>query len=483
MGDSTPVIVWLRRDLRLADNRALHRAATSGRPVIPVYILWAASRERRNPGAASRWWLHHSLAALREDLERLGVPLLLRKGRPRDELMRLAAETGARAILCNRHYEPRWRAEEREIRQAAEREGIAFERFDGSMLHDPDAITGKSGRPLKVFSAFWRACLARDAPPFPVPFPAALVRFGSPIEGDALEDWNLLPNGFDWSGGLRDSWSPGERGATERLEAFLDEAMELYATARDLPYREGTSRLSAHLHFGEISACRIWHAVRDRMDRAGGRLDSGGAGFLRELGWREFNMHLLGQFPDIHERPIRREFEHFPWLSDATALDAWRKGKTGYPIVDAGMRELWQTGWMHNRVRMIAASFLVKDLMIPWRKGEEWFWDTLVDADLANNAGNWQWVAGCGADAAPYFRIFNPVLQARKFDPDGEYIRKWVPEIARLPDSQIHAPWEASEAVRAAAGIRLGETYPAPVVRHDRARARALEAFKSLGQR
>ncbi len=408
------------------------------------------------------------------------MALLLRRGPSVDVLLRLAAETGARTIVCNRHYESYWDDIECKLAEAAERAGVAFKRLPGSLLFDPDRLAAFTGRRYKVFTPFWRACLKSDEPPQPMAPPDHMHGTRNPPRGDDLADWALLPTGVDWTPGLQKAWQPGEPGGRERLAAFLDEALPDYRDGRDYPGREATSRLSPHLHFGEISVRQAWHAVRDRMAWSGGVMDGAGETFLRELGWRDFNMNLLIQFPDMHAVPIRREFDRFPWREDHGALSAWQRGRTGCPIVDAGMRELWETGWMHNRVRMIAASYLVKNLLLPWWKGEAWFWDTLVDADSASNAGNWQWVAGCGADAAPYFRIFNPVLQSRKFDSGGDYLRRWVPEIGGLPDSNIHAPWEAAEAVRAQAGISPGDTYAKPTIDLGLTRTRALAAFKTL---
>jgi deoxyribodipyrimidine photo-lyase len=305
-----------------------------------------------------------------------------------------------------------------------------------------------------------------------------LTPWDGTVASEPLVALDLRPRAPDWAGGLRAAWEPGEAAARDRLSAFLGGAAARYRGDRDRPGVIGTSRLSPYLHFGEIGPRTVWLATRTAM--AAGLPEAEGLGFLRELGWREFSAHLLWQFPTLPDQPLRAEFAAFPWAGDRALLRAWERGRTGYPVVDAGLRELWTTGWMHNRVRMIVASFLVKDLLVPWQDGERWFWDTLVDADLASNAASWQWVAGCGADAAPYFRVFNPVLQGLKFDPDGAYVRRWVPELAGLPDARLHAPWEASPAELAAAGVRLGCDYPAPIVDHKAARQRALDAYAAL---
>ncbi len=474
MSSRDPVIHWFRRDLRLADNPALKAAVDTGRPVIPLYVF----DERASLGGASRWWLHHSLASLQASLEDAGSMLVLRKGRIEDVLDELIEETGATAVHWTRGYEPDDAEAEPALAKALEERGVACKRFGGVLLYEPEDVANKSGEPYRVFTPFWKACLARPEPEPTVAAPDTLRAPTSAPASDDLASWRLLPTRPDWAGGLRETWTPGEAGAQERLRAFLDGPIADYASQRDRPDIEGTSRLSPHLHFGEIGPrqCRHEAAAADRV----GNEAKGADAFLRELGWREFSYHLLHHWPDLPEAPFRPEFADFPWRDDADQLSAWQKGRTGYPIVDAGLRELWHTGWMHNRVRMIAASFLVKDLLLPWQDGAAWFWDTLVDADLANNSASWQWVAGCGADAAPYFRVFNPVLQGKKFDPDGAYVRRWVPELAALPTEHIHAPWEASDDVLADADVRLGETYPNPIVDHAEARNEALEALETI---
>jgi deoxyribodipyrimidine photo-lyase len=473
MSATAPVVVWFRQDLRLADNPALIAAAQSGAPVVPLYILDDAGHGAWAPGGASRWWLHHALEALGGALARLGSPLVLRRGEAAAVLDAVIAETGATRVLWNRCYEPALRARDEAIKSALSARGITARSTNAALLFEPWTIATQSGQQFKVYSPFARACRAAEAPPLPVAAPAELRAPAAAVASDALESWRLLPRAPDWAGGLRALWQPGEEGAQRRLARFLAEAVEGYKQERNRPDLEATSRLSPHLHFGEISPRQLWHAA---MARSGPGADH----FASELLWREFAYHLLHHFPDLPERNWRPEFDAFPWNESHDGLAAWQRGRTGYPIVDAGMRELWQTGWMHNRVRMIAGSFLVKDLMLPWQLGEAWFWDTLVDADLANNAASWQWVAGCGADAAPYFRVFNPVLQGEKFDPEGTYVRRFVPELARLPSRFIHRPWEADAVTLRAAGVVLGGNYPQPIVDHGEARVRALAAFAKL---
>ena len=480
MTEGAPTILWLRHDLRLLDNPALTAAAQRKRPILPVYILDDETPGEWRIGGAGRWWLHHSLTSLATSFGSIGLPLILRRGLASDVIANLIDETGADAVFWNRSYEPYTIARDTALKQSLTARGLAVASFNAALLHEPWTVNTKQGQPYKVFTPFWRA-LRQQPPPAPLPVPqmpsapAVLPRTGE------LSEWSLLPTRPDWSSGLRASWTPGETGAQQRLAAFLADGLEQYRSDRDRPDRPAISRLSPHLHWGEVSPRQIWHAAHMFLhgDR-GATHDDATEAFLRQLGWREFAHHLLFHWPDLPSRSWRSRFDALPWRSDPAALRAWQKGMTGYPTIDAGMRELWHTGWMHNRVRMIAASFLVKDLMIPWQTGEAWFWDTLVDADLAQNAFNWQWVAGSGADAAPYFRIFNPVLQGQKFDPHGDYVRRWVPELARLPNNFLQHPWTAPPDILASAGVALGRDYPRPLVQHDAARERALVAFKSL---
>ena len=461
-------LVWFRNDLRLADNPALHAAAASGEPLLLLYIL------DEQAGAASRWWLHHSLTALAGGIAARGGALTLRRGDAVEIITGLARAHGLGAVHCARAYEPHWRETDRALDAALRPLGCGLHRHHSTALFPPERILSKAGRPFSVFTPFAKACREAGVPAPALPAPARLD--GARAESEALAEWRLLPSAPDWAGGLRAAWTPGEAGAWARLRAFLAGPVDDYAAARDAPGRPGTSRLSPHAHFGEISPWALWHRARTAGDGQGVRV------FLKELLWREFSLNLLWHHPDLRTRPIRAEFAAFPWVEAPAALAAWRRGRTGIPIVDAGMRELWQTGWMHNRARMICASYLVKHLLIPWQAGEAWFWDTLCDADWAANGASWQWVAGCGADAAPYFRVFNPVLQGRKFDPDGAYVRRFVPELARLPDAYLHAPWEAPEAALEAAGLRLGRDYPPPLVTPEAGRRAALAAYAGLGR-
>lgn len=439
-----------------------------------VYILDEDSPGIRPLGGAAKWWLHHSLAALSADLESKGSRLLLRRGAASAELRGLAEETDAGSILWNRRYGLAERTVDAGIKEWAAGQGITATSFQANLLFEPWTVRTGTGGPYKVFTPFWRSCLAGAEPRMPADAPQRLPQpahdaSGSLPVSDSLDSWGLLPRRPDWSTGLAETWTPGERGAGLRLEDFLDGPVEEYGTGRDLPGVEGTSRLSPHLRFGEISPFRVWQALRQRYPR-NAPADVGI--FRSELGWREFCWHLLYENPGLATDNYRREFDRFAWQTPSDAeLTAWHQGRTGYPLVDAGMRQLWQTGWMHNRVRMAAASFLVKNLLADWRLGEAWFWDTLVDADAASNPANWQWVAGSGADASPYFRIFNPVTQSKKFDSRGRYLRRFIPELADLDDKAVHEPWKDSTAA---------DAYPAPLVGLQESRARALDAYQQL---
>lgn len=480
-------IVWFRQDLRLEDQPALLAAVARGGPVVPLYVHAPEEEGDWPPGGASRFWLHHSLAALDGDLKHLGSRLLLRRGPSLPALLDVARRTGADAVHCCRRSEPMARVRDGMLRAAIEAAGIEVLVFGAHLLYEPEIVRTRGGAPFKVFTPFWNACRALGDPPAPRPAPARLEAPAAWPASEPLTALGLLPQP-DWAEGMRFAWRPGEGGARHRLAEFLREGLDDYPERRDHPAQPGTSRLSPHLHFGEIGPRQVLHVLREkeraarpgRAGVAGPGLRGAAAAWLREIGWREFAHHLLHHFPETPERPLRGEFARFPWRRDPRRLAAWRRGSTGFPIVDAGMRELWKTGWMHNRVRMIAASFLVKDLLITWQEGAAWFWDTLVDADLANNTLNWQWAAGCGADAAPYFRIFNPVLQGRRFDPGGDYVARWIPELAKLPPAHRHAPWLAPGRTLEEAGIVLDEDYPLPIVDHASARDAALAAFATI---
>ena len=473
---SDTAIVWYRNDLRTGDNAAL-LAASRHRAVVPVFIHQPVT-PARPLGGARNWWLHHSLARLGEQLERLGAPLLLLTGDPEEMIPRLVQSTGASAVYCNRRYDPAFQDADAALKHQLQSDSIVAESFAGQLLHEPTRLRTGSGGFYKVFSPFWRAIESDLDNRPPVPAPQTLAPLFPAPASENLDDWKLLPTGPDWAGGLARTWLPGEEGARERLAEFLDERLPDYAERRDVPGVAATSGLSPHLAHGEITPAQILEALK-HSDTEASAADR--TVFRKEIGWREFSWHLLANRPDLANSNYSSKFDNFPWIAPSDqALSAWRKGMSGYPIVDAGMRQLWQTGWMHNRVRMVTASFLTKHLMIDWRQGESWFWDTLVDADPASNAASWQWVAGSGADAAPYFRIFNPVLQGEKFDPEGDYVRRFVPELAQMPNRYLHKPWAASDDVLAKAGVRLGETYPEPVVDHQTARNRALAAYQQI---
>ena len=475
MAKPAAAIVWFRQDLRLADNPALHEAASEGRPVLPLYILDHENADDWKMGAASRWWLHHSLSRLNQSLQ---GRMLFSRGDAKKVLPALVKETGADSVFWNRCYEP-WRiARDTAIKDDLQRNSIAVRSFNGSVLFEPPNTNKPDGTPYRVFTPFYRkGCLENGIPPRrPLAAPDKIALFDS-ANGKSLEDLDLVPD-IPWYEGMAKEWTPGEDGAAERLSEFLSDGLEHYDEGRNRPDKRYVSRLSPHLHFGELSPNQAWFAVQDRFSKKA--LTPDADRFLSELGWREFSYNLLYNQPTLPTDNLQQKFDRFPWRDDEVALGRWQRGQTGYPIVDAGMRELWQTGYMHNRVRMIVGSFLVKNLMLHWLHGARWFWDTLVDADLANNSASWQWIAGCGADAAPFFRIFNPVTQGKKFDPQGDYVRRFIPEISAIPDKYVHNPWEASAEILSEAGVRLGHDYPEPIVELKTSRERALGAFKSL---
>lgn len=471
-------IVWFRQDLRLRDNPALVEAIKQGGAVIPLYIWGPGEEGEWGPGGASRVWLHQSLQSLDMSLRSMGPALVLRRGEPVQQLLSVIRETGATAVYWNRRYEPHAIRVDQQVKTKLRANGIQAESFCASLLFEPWDARTRQGTPFKVFTPFWKACLAAPDPPLPLAVPRTMPALEHHPQTLSLEELRLEPQ-MKWVEGILSAWSFGEEAAQQAMHRFLKSGIAGYSKERERPDRVGSSRLSPYLHHGELSPRTVWHRVSRWGEKHPDVRESADA-YLRELIWREFAYHLLFHFPETVRLPLRSEFSRFPWKGDPNRLVAWQKGRTGYPLVDAGMRELWATGWMHNRVRMIVASFLTKDLLINWREGARWFWDTLVDADLANNTFGWQWTAGCGADAAPFFRIFNPSSQGQRFDPEGRYVRRWVPELGKLPDKWIHRPWEAPASVLKEAGVTLGKDYPKPLVDHQTARAEALEAYREL---
>ncbi|HET9031787.1 MAG TPA: deoxyribodipyrimidine photo-lyase [Dokdonella sp.] len=469
----TSALIWFRRDLRLADNPALTAALESHDRVVPVYIHAADEESPWVPGAASRWWLHHSLKALDADLCKRGSQLRIACGPTLQTLQRLVKESAATAVYWNRLYEPTITARDKQIKQSLIDTGIDARSFKANLLFEPWEIRSGQERPYRVFTPFWRKARSQLQVRPPLPAPDTLDSPGND-QGLSVDDLELLPS-IGWDSQFHDVWKPGEGGASEAFEDFIESGLPEYASDRDRPDRQGTSRLSAHLHFGEISPMQIAWALEERVQQAGDSARTAGAeSFLREIGWREFSQHLLFNFPHMPERNLNPRFDEFHWAAeDRAAIRRWQQGRTGIPIIDAGMRELWATGTLHNRVRMLAASFLTKNLRQHWHHGQRWFWDTLVDADLANNAQGWQWTAGCGVDASPYFRIFNPVTQGEKFDPLGNYVRRWVAELDTVSTALIHHPWTDPDVLQATG-------YPAPMVDLSASRTTALQAYQDL---
>jgi len=463
-------ILWFRQDLRLRDHLALHQLQQDGYAVLPVYIY----DPEMIPGAASKWWLHHSLQALSDDLAEKGARLILRRGKAEEVLPRLAEEADAHALYAHRLLEPQARKQEETVANAMK--DLSVHWAAPNLLHDPESVKTGSGDPYKVYTPFWKAASQQLRLREPLPRPSHLALPDGWPESDGLEDWDLTPSKPNWAKDFKGHWQPGEQGAEAKLDAFLDDAWQDYKSMRDYPAKVGTSRLSPHLHYGEITPQLIWEACNNLPDHH----EASKRKYLAELGWREFCQHLLYHFPEMEEENFREQFNDFPWIKQEDKLKAWQQGQTGVPIVDAGMRELWQTGWMHNRVRMIVGSFLTKNLRTHWKHGKAWFEDTLVDADLCNNTAGWQWIAGSGADAAPYFRIFNPVTQAAKFDEEGDYIRRWVPELKKLPNEALFAPWEAKPLELREAGVTLGQDYPEPIVDLKTSRQKALDAYEQV---
>lgn len=475
-------IVWFRRDMRLADNPALRYATVRG-PVVPVFIHAPREESERPPGRASQWWLHHSLQALSASLLRHGVPLVIRRADDSLGVLRqLLQETGADSVVWNRLYEPMHIDRDHNIMRQLREMGADVRSFNAALLCEPWTVKKKDGGSYRAFTPYWRAASGHACSQVPETAAGPIRGLNTPPDGLEPGAPGLFPD-IPRDRGFHHYWSPGETGAHARLRTFLEQALDGYGVNRNRPAEQGTSGLSPHLHFGEIGPRQIVAALRERLAEAGSP-QADGERFLSELGWREFAHHLLYHHPHMPDEPIDDRFREFPWSRNHdAALRAWQRGQTGIPVVDAGMRQLRSSGWMHNRARMIVGSLLTKNLRIPWQTGEAWFWDTLVDADLANNSMGWQWIQGCGADAAPYFRIFNPVRQAERFDSDGHYVRRWVPELARLPAKHIHAPWEAPPAMLRAAGIQLGKHYPGPLVDLARSRRTALTAYRTMRSR
>ena len=471
-------IVWFRQDLRLSDNPALHNAARNSRRLILVYIHSPREHDNWRPGAAGRWWLHHSLHALQSRAEKLGGRLVIRQGDSQQELIKLVEQTGSRAVYANYLYEPALAERDENVDAALRKIDIDFHRYHGSLLLAPDTVLTNGGTPFKVFTPYWKKHQQLYTPRAPLSAPRNLKGSDAGIDSVPIAHLRLLPQN-NWYQGLQQHWQPGEQQALKTVQQFAQTALGDYKERRNNPYERYTSSLSAYLHFGEISPGQIhWHVNHLEQSLQQNRYASTET-FIKELLWREFAYHILHHFPHTTDHPLDKRFEGFPYIkSNKKFLRAWQTGTTGYPLVDAGMRELWHCGWMHNRVRMIVASFLTKNCLMTWQEGAQWFWDTLVDADLACNSFNWQWCAGCGADAAPYFRIFNPVTQSRKFDPRGEYIKTWLPELRGLPHQYLHEPWKIPKEIQSQVNIIIGNDYPLPIVDLKQSRQRALDNYQ-----
>jgi deoxyribodipyrimidine photo-lyase len=473
---SVKTIWWIRRDMRLDDNPTLQRALRSD-ALLPVYVHAPDEEAPWQLGGAQKWWLARSLASLARALEQAGSRLVILEGETAKTLSDLARKLGASEVVWSRRFEPAALAQEAHVEGALDSAGIKWSSYLANHLFDPEEIATQTGNPYQVYTPFSRNVRARGTPAQPKSAPASLPPADGAPRGVAIASLDLEPK-LDWAKRFPELWTPGEQGAQAHLKRFNDTALAAYPTGRDEPSTTGTSLLSPHLAFGEVGIRRVWHASAGAKGSPPASTDK----FHAELLWREFATHVLVHFKHTDLKPLRPEYARFPWRKDAAGLKAWQRGQTGYPLVDAGMRQLWATGWMHNRVRMVVASFLVKHLLLPWQDGARWFWDTLVDADLANNSLGWQWAGGCGADAAPYFRIFNPTSQAEKFDADATYIKRWVPELARVPAKFALEPWEAPPLALAGAGVTLGETYPNPIVEHGMARERALGALSTISK-
>ncbi len=482
MSDKT-IIVWFREDLRLDDNPALFEASISAKHVIPVYIFDEQNVDDWSMGAASRWWLERSLAKLREQLRNRQSDLLLFQGESASLLSKVISASNVDAVYWNRLYTPVQIRRDKKIKSQLREAGIEAVSFEGNVLIEPWKTLNKTNSPYRVFTPFWKRVkedlIARPPDVYPItdklpPLPKKLIK------NESLQSLGLYHSKVDWAAEFPNYWSPGFEGAIQIKNEFINDEINHYDKQRDLPNIEGTSRLSPHLHFGEISVKALWMEIYRGLASTSQSQQQQIWPYLRQLAWRDFSQYLLFHFDHIDRKPFRADFAEFPWHEDQQSLAKWQQGKTGYPLVDAGMRQLWQTGWMHNRVRMVCASFLTKHLLIHWFEGAKWFWDTLVDADLANNSCGWQWVAGSGADAAPYFRIFNPMTQSKKFDPKGQYIRQWIPELSSLDNKHIHEPWLADKTVLKQAGLELGKNYPHIIIEHSKARQRALAAYSRL---